>query len=275
MLELAIGGNQGLAVPKPDVVQGARGGGQIRRTHGLAGLQGERAHPFQAESFAGGLDAARQVRRFQGQLTGLNQKPLGQWCQHPLTEGQAEAGDRKRDQHSSAQPALWHWHQKPRRCEKEQESQDQAQGKTHMQIHPTGTCGDTAPFHHEVERGEGRARRSRKGQNGQLGLQHLLLLARETAKAEIGERCPLAQRQEQTSRQAHGDLGNRHAQKQMDGRQAQHSERQIQSSDRISLAEGGGQQGRQPETPTPGHGRGGGGQGRREHDAQAVQRPDQ
>ena len=83
-MELAVGLQQGLAVPQADVGQGARrlrqiGGGEV-----LAGLEGKRLNGFKAERLPRGRNGPRQIGGFKNQLPRLHQEPLHQGSHNPL-----------------------------------------------------------------------------------------------------------------------------------------------------------------------------------------------
>ena len=144
-----------------------------------------------------------------------------------------------------------------------------------MQIHEAGTGRHTAAAHHQIEGGEGIAKGRHRRQHRQLGLKHALLSPAQTGEAQIAEGCALAEGEPEAARQTHRHLGNDHADQQMQGRQLQDGEGQIEAHHRIALAEGRGQQRRQPEAPAPGQGGSRGEQRRPQGDLQGGAGPEQ
>ena len=144
-----------------------------------------------------------------------------------------------------------------------------------MQIDEAGARGHPAAFHHQVKRSQAIAEGCHQGQNGQLGLQHPLLLPAQPREAQLAQNRAFAEGQPEAACKADQHLGDHEAHQQVQGRQAQHGEAQVKAGERVSLAKGNRQQTGEPQAPAPGAGGGRSGQGGRKADAQGRVRPAQ
>ena len=129
-----------------------------------------------------------------------------------------------------------------------------------MQIHEAGTGRHTAAAYHQIEGSKGIAQGRHRRQHRQLGLKHPLLGPAQAGEAQIAEGGALAEGEPEAARQTDRHLGDHHAHQQVQSRQLQHGEGQIEAHHWIALAEGRSQQRRQPEAPAPGQGGGRGDQ---------------
>ncbi len=187
MLQLAIGLQQGPAVPEPHVGQGALGALEIGGAELLFGLEIQLTHGLEAKGPARRRNGAPEIGGLQLQLPGLHPDPLHQGCQTPLHDRQ-QAGGRQQGQHRrAAKPGPGHRHQQAQATHQQQQGQQQPQGKTNVQVNKASPRSHPTAFDHQVKGTEAVTQGRHQGQDRQLRLQHPLLLAAQPWKAQIGE----------------------------------------------------------------------------------------
>ena len=106
LLQLPVGGQQRLAIPKPDICNRAPGLLEVGCGDFLARFKNLALHGVQAKGLTGGGDAALDVGGFHLQLPRLHHQPLNQGGDKPFRNGQQGRCRGKGQQNAATQPAL-------------------------------------------------------------------------------------------------------------------------------------------------------------------------